>query len=127
MDIHFTPTEMSPYMNVHDRYTYDDLEKIFDETDILVAPSQWYETFGYTVLEALSFGVPVVISGTVGAKDVLAQGAGAVLEDIDSEKLYLFFRELDAGKLRDMNEAIVDKQEIMTINQMVNEIEEQCY
>ena len=83
LDIHFTPTEMSPYIKVHERYSYKDLREIFDETDVLVAPSIWHETFGFTVLEALSYGVPAVISGTVGAKDILVDGAGIVIEDIN--------------------------------------------
>ncbi|WP_418895929.1 hypothetical protein [Sellimonas intestinalis] len=30
-----------------------------------------YKTFGFTVLEALSYGVPVLVSENVGAKDLL--------------------------------------------------------
>lgn len=52
-------------------YQYDQLKEIFDATDILVVPSQWYETFGYTVLEALSYGVPVQVTDKVGAKDLV--------------------------------------------------------
>lgn len=52
-------------------YVYDELESIFDNTDLLIVPSQWYETFGFTVLEALSYGVPVLVSENVGAKDII--------------------------------------------------------
>ncbi len=61
----------SPYMNMKDRYKYEELESIFNKTDVLVAPSIWYETFGFTVLEALSYGVPVIVSNNVGAKDIV--------------------------------------------------------
>ncbi len=64
------PAKYSFVENYH-RYEYDDMEHIFQNTDVLVAPSLWYETFGYTVLEALSFGVPVIITENVGAKDLL--------------------------------------------------------
>ena len=47
------------------------MKNIFDVTDLLVVPSQWYETFGYTVLEALSYGVPVQVTDKVGAKDLV--------------------------------------------------------
>lgn len=127
LDIHFTPLEMSPYIKVHDRYSYTDLEKIFDETDILVAPSIWYETFGFTVLEALSYGVPVVISGNVGAKDVLVKNAGIVIEDISSEKLYMTLQKLTTNKIKEMNMTIVKKQTIMQIEDMSNQIEKICY
>lgn len=65
------PIERS-YLKKHgDRYDYSQLEKIMDESDILVAPSVWYETFGFTVLEALSYGVPVIVSESVGSKDLI--------------------------------------------------------
>lgn len=127
LDVHFTPIEMSPYIKVHDRYTYTELEKIFDETDVLVAPSIWYETFGFTVLEALSYGVPVIISGNVGAKDILVQGAGVVIENIDAKKLFTTLQNITPDKLRAMNEIIVDKQTIMQIEDMSRQIQTSCY
>lgn len=127
LDVHFTPIEMSPYIRVHDRYSYTELKKIFDETDVLVAPSIWYETFGFTVLEALSYGVPVIISGNVGAKDILAQGAGVVIENIDATKLFTTLQNLTPDKLRAMNEIIVDQQAIMQIEDMSKQIEICCY
>ena len=87
LDVHFIPLEMTPYISVHDRYSYVELKGIFDKTDILVVPSIWYETFGFTVLEALSYGVPVIMSESVGAKDILVQGAGVIVKDITPEKI----------------------------------------
>lgn len=52
-------------------YPYSQLEEIFNATDLLVVPSQWYETFGFTVLEALSYGVPVLAGNKVGAQDLI--------------------------------------------------------
>ena len=127
LDVHFTPIEMSPYIRVHGRYSYTELEKIFNETDVLVAPSIWYETFGFTALEALSYGVPVIISGNVGAKDILAQGAGVVIENIDATKLFTTLQNLTPDKLRAMNEIIVDQQAIMQIEDMSKQIEICCY
>lgn len=67
----YAPLERS-YLKKHgDRYDYSQLENIMDESDILVAPSVCYETFGFTVLEALSYGVPVIVSESVGAKDLI--------------------------------------------------------
>lgn len=127
LDVHFEPMESAPYIKSHERYSYAELEKIFDETDVLVAPSIWYETFGFTVLEALSYGVPVVISGNVGAKDILVQGAGIVIENIDAQKLFTALQKLTPDKLEAMNEIIVDKQAIMQIEDMSKQIETRCY
>ena len=39
--------------------------------DVLVVPSLWKETYGLVVPEAISYGVPVIVSENVGAKDIL--------------------------------------------------------
>ena len=118
---------MMPYVKVHGRYTYKDLKTIFKETDVLIAPSIWYETFGFTVLEALSYGVPVIISGTVGAKDILVNGAGIIIEDISSERLCKVLQRLTPGELKEMNQKIVAEQFIMQIEDMEEQIEKICY
>lgn len=127
LDVHFEPMESALYIKSHERYSYAELEKIFDETDVLVAPSILYETFGFTVLEALSYGVPVIISGNVGAKDILVQGAGIVIENIDAQKLFTALQKLTPDKLGAMNEIIMDKQAIMQIEDMSKQIETSCY
>lgn len=114
-------------MRAHERYTYEDLESIFDRTDILAVPSIWSETFGFVVLEALSNGVPVIISGTVGAKDILAEGAGIVIENICAENLLAAFQGLDTQKLKAMNKAIMDEQAILELSEMSGLIAKKCY
>lgn len=127
LDVHFIPTETRPYVIAHNRYSYVELKKIFDETDVLIAPSIWYETFGFTVLEALSYGIPVIISGNVGAKDILTENAGIVVEDITSQKLSEILQSLTTDKLKEMNRTIVKSQEIMQIQDMSRQLETMCY
>ena len=127
LDIQFEPVEKSDYMVSHERYSYDQLGEIFDNTDILIAPSIWYETFGFTVVEALSFGVPVVISGTVGAKDILEEGAGIVIDDISEAKIIDAINGISKDTLKAMNEVIVERQKILTIDQMSKDIIRKCY
>lgn len=65
-------TENRAYIShMQDGYKYEELEEIFEDTDVLVVPSQWNETFGFTVIEALSYGVPVITSNKVGASDLI--------------------------------------------------------
>ena len=47
-------------------------------TDVLIAPSVGYDTFGFTVLEALSYGIPVIVSDHVGAKDIVGKSGVVV-------------------------------------------------
>lgn len=70
-----------PYITVNSRFEYQELGNIFEQTDVLIMPSVWNETFGFTVLEALSYGVPVIVSKNVGAKDLLEDGKyGMIVE-----------------------------------------------
>lgn len=127
LNIYFTPEKVSPYMKIHNKYSYSDLETILDNTDILIVPSIWKETFGYIVLEALSYGVPVLISGNVGAKDILAAGAGIVIENISVDSLYNSLKKITSAQLSEMNRTIIENQEILTLRCMSKMIEEKCY
>lgn len=75
-----------PFIKAKGNYKTNELNKIFRDTDILIAPSIWYETYGYTVLEAISYGVPVIITENVGAKDIVGN-AGIIVKPNDKEAL----------------------------------------
>ncbi|MFL0267500.1 glycosyltransferase [Candidatus Clostridium radicumherbarum] len=62
-------------------YKYQELEDIFNNTDILIIPSAWKETFGYIGLEAFSFGVPVMVTENVGFKDILINNVTGIIVD----------------------------------------------
>lgn len=49
------------------------IEMVYSTMDIMVVPSQWHETFSLVTLEALSFGVPVIVSDKVGAQDIVRE------------------------------------------------------
>ena len=58
-----------------------EVEKYYFASDIFAMPSV-YDTFGMAVLEAMAAGLPVIISQTVGARDLVANGIeGFVLGD----------------------------------------------
>lgn len=78
--------EKRAYMDVKGNYNIKELNNIFSQTDILIAPSIWYETYGFTVLEAISYGVPVIISNNVGAKDIIGK-AGIIIKPNSEEEL----------------------------------------
>lgn len=48
--------------------------------NLLVAPSLWQETFGFIVLVALSEGIPVVSTTTVGAAELITPEYGCVVQ-----------------------------------------------
>ena len=127
LNVFFQPSKPEDYINVHNSFSYDDLAEIFDNTDILAAPSLLYDTFGYTVLEALSFGVPVLISDNVGAKDIVPAGCGIVLKDTDKQKIAYELLKLDARALDKMNENIINTFKVYTIEELSADIEKEFY
>lgn len=44
---------------------------VYSAMDVLIVPSIWKETFSLVTLEALSYGVPVIVSDNVGAQDIV--------------------------------------------------------
>lgn len=109
-----------PYIaHQQDGYPYSQLEEILDNTDLLVVPSVWYETFGFTVLEALSYGVPVLVSENVGAKDVLNNGKYGIVLSIDKNMLHNKLNELclKRDELKECNLEIVNNYEIKTMRE----------
>lgn len=52
-------------------FSKDQEEVIWENTDLLLVPSQWPETFGFAVLEALAREIPVICSDLVGASYLL--------------------------------------------------------
>ena len=127
LDIHFDCPDKSEYIINNSRYTYSDLESIFDSTDILIVPSLWYETFGFTVVEALSYGVPVIITDRVGAKDILSKGSGITVNLSDKDNLYKILDKLDADQLAKCNDHIVKHQHIEMMNEVSESIENYIY
>jgi len=87
--------EKSPYMIIKaNGYKYEELPQIMANADFVLAPSTCYETFGFTVIEALSFGVPVIVSSNVGAKDIIGE-AGIIFTAGDSNQLFDIISSLD--------------------------------
>ena len=61
----------------------EDIERVYLASDIFSMLSK-FDTFGMVVLEAMSASLPVIISGTTGAKDLVRDGKnGFVVERED--------------------------------------------
>lgn len=55
------------------KYSAQTIENVYEAMDVLIVPSVWKETFSLVTLEALSYGVPVIVSDNVGAQDVVKE------------------------------------------------------
>lgn len=65
-----------------------DMRQVYAVTDILLAPSQFEETFGRVIVEAQSNGIPVVAAHVGGISYTLGQG-GILIEPKDKTQAYV--------------------------------------
>ena len=56
--------------NIH-IYKHRDISDLLPQTDVLVVPSQEYESFGYTALEGMYSKIPVVVTNVGGLPEVV--------------------------------------------------------
>lgn len=115
----------APYITVKLHFDYKELVNIFEETDVLIMPSVWKETFGFTVLEALSYGVPVLVTENVGAKDLLDDGRfGMIVEPtVDGVKEGILQLMENREMLMKYNKRIVEEMDLGRVIRSVDEIE----
>lgn len=62
-----------------------DIDALFHEAQVLVVPSQSYESFGLTIIEAMARKVPVVATQVGGIPEVMGDGCGFVVRPDDAE------------------------------------------
>lgn len=127
LNVPFVPTEPKIYINSIGRYSSGQIKDIMERTDVLVAPSVCFETFGFTVLEALSFGVPVIVSDCVGAKEIIPEGGGMVFDHTSVRDLISAFNAIDVEMLRKMNRNIVNATPAKTIDRFSDELKTLVY
>lgn len=110
------------------KFTHSAIETVYTTMDIMVVPSLWHETFSLVTLEALSYGVPVLVSDTVGAKDIVKEYDSKFVFHSDEELVSLL--ELlvdDKSLLRNYNEAIIANDWRHSMSEHAREIIEELY
>ena len=117
----------SDYIINHGRYSYNELDAILNDADAVVVPSLLPETFGYTVLEAMSYAVPVVLSSTIGAKDIVPDGGSVMFESGNVDSLIAAVNSLNKTNLSRMNKIIAEQFEIPFLNMEASQIRKLCY
>jgi glycosyltransferase involved in cell wall biosynthesis len=110
-NVNIDTDEFKGKVDIKGTYVYEELENIFKNTDILVVPSIWYETFGYIALEAFSYGVPVIITEFVGFKDMIVPEVTGIVIKACEDELY--------GNLQTI---IKDRTKLSYINRNINKL-----
>lgn len=82
---------------------------VYDAMDVLAVPSIWKETFSLVTLEALSYGVPVIVSDNVGAQDIVKEYNPRFVYYSEDE-LKCLLKEIleDRNLLQDFNQKVLD-------------------
>lgn len=96
----------APFASVRPRYSYNEIDSVYQDTDLAVVPSLCPETFGFQATEALCRGVPVAVSSMVGMKDILGEEMGVVFEPTVQACAEALRRCLDPAVLSAMRSAI---------------------
>lgn len=73
-------------INIKGIFTKDEEEAVWDNTDLLVVPSQWPETFGFVVIEALARRIPVICSDLVGAGYLMDKLSNVCIYQYDNDE-----------------------------------------
>lgn len=96
------------YIVLNGRYSHENLKDIFVNTDVLIVPSMWKETFGYVALEAYSYAIPIIITENVGFKDLITDNKTGLVIEATVEALSEKIKELITNRdiLRRINENI---------------------
>jgi len=96
--IHPQDWQYSGHIEIVPGYDYADIDEFFDSIDVLLFPSQWRESYGLTVREAVLRGVWVIATEGGGTTEDLAEGVNASLIPLDGQ----------ADALRTAIEAVLD-------------------
>lgn len=110
------------------RFTSSLIESVYCSMDLLVVPSLWCETFSLTTIEALQFGVPVLVSSKVGAKDIVNQYAPQFVFET-AEDLYQTLKRLmmNRTELVRYNADVVNTPWPWSMKQHAKDIEQVIY
>lgn len=110
------------------RFAASQMADIYDLMDLLVVPSIWNETFSLITIEALQYGVPVLVSSKVGAKDIVAQYAPQFIFN-DEDELYRILHRLvlKRDELVAYNKAVVSSPWQWSMMQHAKDIENVMY
>lgn len=132
LNIYFSEqSEKIGYVEEHLPYKRNELCEVYEQNDLIVVPSIWKETFGFVVLEALSFGVPVLVSENVGAKIILEQSEKPFgkIYGIENKQLYLSLKQIlsDSNILSEWNANICSANLEFSMLKHVVEMMAKCY
>ncbi|MDE5725380.1 MAG: glycosyltransferase [Duncaniella sp.] len=113
-----------PNIKYRGKYAYSQIDEVMKPLDLVVVPSKWNETFSLVTLEAMSFGVPSIVSTHVGAKDVVMELDSWLVYENEDELYDKLGEMLDSpGRIEQLNERLCDLEWVHSFENHINEVE----
>lgn len=101
---------------------------VYSAMDVLIVPSIWKETFSLVTLEALSYGVPVIVSDNVGAQDIVKlYNPKFVYHSEEELKALILGILLDKSMLADFNDKLLSSKWKYSMEEHAKEIIDKIY
>lgn len=101
---------------------------VYSAMDVLIVPSIWKETFSLVTLEALSYGVPVIVSDNVGAQDIVKlYNPKFVYHSEDELKSLICEILLDKNLLAEFNDKLLSSKWKYSMEEHAKEIIDKIY
>ncbi|MEB3518022.1 glycosyltransferase [Bifidobacterium breve] len=91
--------------------SFDDFEEEMTEWDIVAVPSLTYESFGFVVPEALSCGIPAIVSDCVGAKELIRNGFGWIFRAGDIQQMAYLIQQINHNILSGASKELMNSYE----------------
>jgi len=129
LDVYAPVADEKDYICKHDSFGEGGLDEVLKQADVLAAPSIWKETFGFVAAEALSRGVPVIVTEYVGAKDLVVNGENGFVISPDKESLAEALKNViqNPDILQQMNRRICGMEAPLTMSAHAKQLEQQIY
>lgn len=107
-------------------YSHDELSDVLSEIDVSILPSICHESYSFTIREALSVGIPVIVSDLEAQSSAITNNYNGLhfknrdLKDL-SEKMHLLATHTELYNKLSQN---AQNTQIMSINEQTNTLEE---
>lgn len=116
--------------NLHIYPTQNNLHSFYKQADLVVNLSltnEWVETFGLTALEAMSYGIPVIVPPIGGIAEIIDDGVQGF--KIDSREIYQLIDKItlifsDSLLYEKMSEEARVKAGLFSYNNMIDKVEQ---
>ena len=106
--------------------TGDELKELISKAKFSIYPSVWYENCPLSILEAESYGTPVITANYGGMKELVENNqTGILLDKINSEILKENIEKLynDKDKIENMSKKCIEKRsKMITIEEYINQL-----